>query len=96
MSKLIRRGKNPDKYKDLLVLVWTKIVKIEEKNKEFPESKKRYKNVFYCESTKNDTLIMCIYWGYATIATGDEVVLKGRKIDEDKFLCREIQILRSA
>ncbi len=37
---------------------------------------------------------MCIYWGYSTIDCGDEVILKGRKIDDDKFLCWDIQIIR--
>lgn len=94
MPELIRRGRNPNKFQEMLVLITTKVVEIEEKNKLYPESKKLYKNVFYCESKKLNKPIMCIYWGYITIDCGDEVILKGRKIDDDKFLCWDIQIIR--
>ena len=46
MPELIRRGRNPNKFQEMLVLIATKVVEIEEKNKLYPESKKLYKNVF--------------------------------------------------
>lgn len=87
-----KQVKQPSKFVEDAMIVTTKIVEIEELNKPFDN---RYKSVFYCESQKSETPVMCIFWKRTTISVGDTVSLKGR-LNQNTFLAWDVQIIKSA
>lgn len=79
------------KYKELmnsLVLVPTKVLRIEEQNTVVND---KFKTVFYCESVKNPQSTMCVAWGRTSVKEGDNVELKGR-FSGNVFVVWSIQI----
>lgn len=91
MARHKRKYHTNNKYKEIidsLVLVPTKVLKIDEQNTVINEN---LKTVFYCQSVKRPEGVMCIAWGRTSIKEGDNVELKGRHKD-GVFIVWSIQI----
>lgn len=86
-----KRKYHSNKYKEILdslVLVPTKVLRIEEQNTVIND---KFKTVFYCQSVKKPEGVMCVAWGKTSIKEGDGVELKGRYKD-GVFIVWSIQI----
>lgn len=91
MARHKRKYHSNKKYKEIidsLVLVPTKVLRIEEQNTVIND---KFKTVFYCQSVKTPEGVMCVAWGKTSIREGDGVELKGRHKD-GVFIVWSIQI----
>lgn len=89
-----RRKKKPyvSKWEKDAILITSKIINFEYKNKEVSDS---LKNVFYLESSKYpQTGRMCVMWGRCNANEGDEIVAKGRINKDGVFLIWSFMIMK--
>ena len=89
-----RRKKKPyvSKWEKDAILITSKIINFEYKNKEYGDS---LKSVFYMQSSMfPQTGRMCVLWGRCNANAGDEVVCKGRFNKDGVFLIWSLMIMK--
>lgn len=84
-------SKYNSRYAAELVIIETKIIEIIEANK--LQDSGKVKNVFVCESSKKPEGQVCILWGGANLAVGDEIQIQGR-FKDNVFLAWSLNILK--